>query len=81
MIALVERRSWMNSGSVGTSKERRSALPAQFRNGRPSARSFSAAAFASGRLPASRMARSRASPCSRAGFWPSQSRAGESEES
>ena len=33
MIASVERRSWTNKGSVGTSKESRSALPVQFRDG------------------------------------------------
>ena len=32
-MALVESRSWTNRGSVGTSKENRSALPAQLRNG------------------------------------------------
>ena len=32
-MALVESRSCTNSGSVGTSNESRSALPAQFRNG------------------------------------------------
>ena len=36
MIAFVESRSWTNRGSVGTSNESRSALPAQLRNGRPS---------------------------------------------
>ena len=43
MIALVESRSWTNSGSVGTSKLARSALPAQFRNGRESRLSCSTA--------------------------------------
>jgi hypothetical protein len=32
-IAFVESRSWTNRGSVGTSKESRSAFPAQSRNG------------------------------------------------
>jgi hypothetical protein len=32
-MALVESRSWTKSGSVGTSNEKRSALPVQFRNG------------------------------------------------
>jgi len=35
-MAFVESRSCTTSGSVGTSKESRSALPVQFRNGFPS---------------------------------------------
>jgi hypothetical protein len=84
-MACVDRRSWMKSGSVGTSNDSRSALPAHSRKGRDSA--FSAAlaarnsalalsassgvvACASAFAAASMRAMS-ASPCSRAGLPPS----------
>ncbi len=81
MIAFVASRSWTKSGSVGTSKERRSALPAQSRKGFPSALSFAAAAFAASIDFASRISRMSRSPSSRAAFRPSQSSPGESDES
>ena len=106
MIAVVERRSCTNRGSVGTSKDSRSALPVQFRKGSERAFNSSASlrAAASSSLALARSAletpfgpfeamieaslamRSsseaiRASARSRAAFRPSQSRAGDSEES
>src|SRR6516162_8939085 len=66
----------MKSGRVGTSNERRSALPAQFKNGLLMALSCAPARFASSSVFASRILRMATSACSRAGFCPSQSYAG-----
>jgi hypothetical protein len=80
-MARVDSRSCTNSGSVGTSNDSRSALPAQSRNGFDSAFSLAAAALAASSVCASRTARISASPSSRAALRPSQSSAGDSDES